>query len=91
MNSPSISRFFLSCFSLRLVLVDDGLRRQRVLVILGVEEHAGERVVVLRRDRIVLVIVAAGAADGQAEEAAVTASTRSCRSSARVISTAPLS
>ena len=30
-----------SSFSLRLVLLDDGLRRQRVLVVLGVEEHAG--------------------------------------------------
>ena len=36
----------------------------------GVQEHAGERVVVLRRDRVVLVVVAAGAADRQPEEAA---------------------
>ena len=53
-----------------LVLVDDAFRRERILVVLGVEEHACQRVVVPRRNRIVLVIVAARARDGQAEEAA---------------------
>ena len=69
-NSASISRFCLSCFLLRLVLLDDGLRRERILVVFGVEEDAGERVVVLGRNRVVLVVVTAGAADGQAEHAA---------------------
>src|SRR5262249_57571871 len=50
--------------------VDDRLRHQRIFGVRRIEEYAGERVVVLRGDRVVLVIVAAGAADGQAEEAA---------------------
>ncbi len=53
-----------------LVFLDDGLRGPGVLVVLRVEEHAGERVVVLGRDRVVLVVVAARAPDGQAEQAA---------------------
>ncbi len=52
------------------VFVDDRLRRQRVLVVLGVQEHAGQRVVVLGGNGIVLVVVAAGAAHGEAQEAA---------------------
>src|SRR4029077_17083980 len=43
----------------RLVFVDDRLRRQRVLVVRAVEEHAGQRVVIALRNRVVLVIVAA--------------------------------
>jgi hypothetical protein len=52
------------------VFLDDALRRERVLAVGRVQEHAGQRVVVLRRNRVVLVIVAARAADREAEEAA---------------------
>ena len=69
-NSSSSFSFFSICLSCCVVLVDDALRGQRIFVIRRVQEDAGQRVVVLGRNRIVLVIVAAGAADGQAEEAA---------------------
>ncbi len=55
---------------LLLPLRDDRLRGERILVVLGVEEHAAERVIVLGRNRVVLVIVAPGAADRQAQHAA---------------------
>ena len=53
-----------------LVVVDDRLRRERVLLIYRVQKHACERVIVPRRNRVVLVIVAACAADGEAEKPA---------------------
>jgi hypothetical protein len=48
---------------LRLVLV-----RYGVLVVVGVVEDAGERVVIVRADRVVLVVVTAGAPDREAQE-----------------------
>ena len=50
--------------------LDLGLRNERQLDIFGAGEYARQRVVIDGRDRIVLVIVAAGAGDGQSEEAA---------------------
>ena len=44
--------------------------RSGLLNIVGAGEHAGQGVVVVRRDRVELVVVAAGAGDGQAEQAA---------------------
>jgi len=44
-------------------------RRERVLPESGIGEDAAESVVILLRNRIVLVIVAAGASDSQTEEA----------------------
>ena len=53
-----------------LVLGDDGLRRGRVLFVRRVVENPGKGVVIGLRNRVVLVIVAAGAANGQAHEPA---------------------
>ena len=52
------------------VLIEDGLGNARILVVGGVQEDAGERVVVGLRNGIVLMIVAARAGDGESEEAA---------------------
>ena len=46
------------------------LLRNRILVVVGVVEDAGEGVVVVRADGVVLVVVAAGAPDREAQEAA---------------------
>ncbi len=51
-------------------LIDHLLRCARILFIHGVVEDAGKRVVIGLRNGIVLVIVAAGAGDSQAHEAA---------------------
>ena len=51
-----------------LELVDHRLGRERVLVVRRVRKHTGERVVVLREDRVVLVIVTASARDREAQE-----------------------
>ena len=62
--------FVFDFFVLRLVVVDHLLRRQRVLVVGGIQEDARERVVIARRNRIVFVIVTPRAPHGQSEEAA---------------------
>ena len=46
------------------------LFRNRIFVIVGVVEDAGEGIVVVRADGVVLVVVAAGAAHGEAQEPA---------------------
>jgi hypothetical protein len=51
-------------------LVDFGLRNQRQFDIFGAREHAGQRIVIDGRDRIVLVVVAAGTGDGQPQKSA---------------------
>ena len=90
-NSSSSFSFFSIFLSCALYSSTTALRRERILVVRRVQEHAGERVVVLGRNRVVLVIVAARAATVRPRKPRDTTSTRSCRSSARVISTAPLS
>ena len=55
---------------IRLQRLDLILVSERILVVVGVVEDACQRVVVVRADGVVLVVVAAGAADGQPEETA---------------------
>src|SRR5262249_59919108 len=50
--------------------LDDALGRERVFLVRRVQEDAGERVVILRWNRIVLMIVTARAPDRQPEETA---------------------
>src|SRR5207248_7138465 len=64
---PVFRRFHL--FALSPIGLDLLLWREAVLPESGVCEYAAQRVIVLLRDWIVLVIVAARAGDGQAEEA----------------------
>src|SRR5262249_31195091 len=70
-----VLQFLFALFLLRLVLGEFfghvGTAEQRFLVGLAAgSEHAVERVVILRRDRIKFVIVTAGAGDGEAHGAA---------------------
>ena len=60
----------LDRLGLRVELLHDVIRRERRFAVLGAREDSGQRVVVLRRDRVELVIVAAGARHRQAEEPA---------------------
>ena len=65
----------ISCFSIEFVLqlqvvLDNFLRRPRILFVNRVEEDAGQRIIIGLRNGIVLVIVAARARHRQAKESA---------------------
>ncbi len=60
----------LRCFVGRAARRDDFLGHDRPFLVLRAGEDSGQAVVILHRDRVVFVIVAAGAGDGQAQDAA---------------------